>query len=379
MSLLPYNASTIERALESASSRDLSIPIADLWNPDTCPARLLPWLAWAMHVDNWEEAATEEQKRDSIRMSVHLHRKKGTPWALKRALSTLGLDIDLIDHHEQRELYAAYNPPRLDGTWRLDGSIKLRPLDVITGVPQLQHWAQFIVRLNLADVANPAIAAKLRALVEEWKPQRSWPLFINWLRIYFQITIGVDSHFVMQKRIWSPIWRGLKVTDRPQAIWKLGKDGEVARLGHFALDGTVMVGHHYGAVPGPRLRDVRVTTRSTLTKIVGFDTRPRQRLAPSQTVVTPAPIVLGRWARRLDGAWKVGTPTKLGWFRLDGAVRLPHHPMSDGSRLDGTWPLRNPQHEIPDPALLGRVCLDGTWKVGGPAQPTSYIVSTKDN
>lgn len=379
MSLLPYNASRIERALESAGSLDIQTPLADLWNPDTCPAALLPWLAWAMHVDNWEDAATEEQKRDAIRMSVHLHRKKGTPWALKRALSTLGLEIDLIDQHEQRALYATFDPPRLNGSWKLDGSVSLRPLDVITGVPQLQHWAQFIVRLNLADVSNPAIAAKLRALVEEWKPQRSWPLFINWLRIYFQITIGVQSRFIMQKRIWSPIWNGLKVTARPEAVWKLGKDGEFAKLGHFALDGVVKIGRAYGAVPGPKLRNVRVTTHSTLTKVIGIDTRPRQRLGLQRTVLTPAPVKLGHWPRRLDGTWSVGTPVRLGRFRLDGAARLPRYLLTDGPRLDGSWNLHAPQHEVPDPALLGRVCLDGTWKVGGPAQPTSYIVSTKDN
>jgi P2-related tail formation protein len=51
-SLLPPNVSGLERALEQASARvgDIPVPIDPLWNPATCPARLLPWLAWALSV-----------------------------------------------------------------------------------------------------------------------------------------------------------------------------------------------------------------------------------------------------------------------------------------------------------------------------------------
>ncbi|CAM3790536.1 phage tail protein I [Castellaniella denitrificans] len=375
MSLLPYNATAFERALDAATPLALPTPIADLWNPDTCPRDALPWLAWALHVDNWEDAATESQQRDAIRMSVLLHRKKGTPWALKRALSTLGLGIELIDQHEQQVMYAQYNPPRLDGTWKLDGSRKIMPLSAITGIPQVQHWAQFIVRLNLADVSNPAVLTKLRALVEEWKPQRSWPLFTYLLRIYFTVTIGAESHFVMQKRVHAPIWSGLTITTRPGFVWKLGRNGTAVKLGQFKLDGSVQIGKLYGAVPGPKLKSARVESSAALAKYISIDTRPRQRLGLSHTVRTPDPVTLHKRPRKLDGTWKVGTGTKLGQFKLDGTP-LPRNPMTEGPRL-GRFKLRNPAHDIPDPAYAGRVKLDGTWKVGGPAQPDSRIVSTR--
>ncbi|KXA71046.1 phage tail protein I [Bordetella hinzii] len=375
MSLLPFNATAAERAIAAATPLALPTPIADLWNPDTCPAAALPWLAWALHVDNWDDAATEAQQRDAIRMSVALHRKKGTPWAVKRALSTLGLEVDLIDQHEQQAMYAVYNPPRLDGTWKLDGSKKIMPLGAVTGIPQVQHWAQFIVRLNLADVQDAAILRKLRALINEWKPARSWPLFVYWLRIYFTVTLGVGSRFVMQKRIHAPVWNGLTITTRPGAVWKLGRDGATARLGHFALDGSVQVGKLYGAVAGPKLKSVRVASRAALAKFVPIDTRPRQRLGLSRTVRTPDPVTLHKRPRRLDGTWTVGTPTKLGRFRLDGTP-LAHNPMTEAPRL-GHFKLRNPAHDVPDPAYAGRVKLDGTWRVGGPAQPSSRIVSTR--
>jgi phage tail P2-like protein len=378
MSLLPCNATAAERALDAATPLTLPTPIADLWNPDTCPVAALPWLAWALHVDNWEDAATEAQQRDAIRMSVQLHRKKGTPWAVKRALSTLGLDVDLIDQQEQQAIYAQHNPPRLDGTWQLDGSVKIMPLGAITGIPQLQHWAQFIVRLNLADVTNAVIMAKLRALIDEWKPQRAWPLFVYWLRFYFTVTIGAESRFVMQKRIFSPIWGGLVITTRPGYIWKLGRDGEYAKLdGTWQLDGSVKIGKQYGYIPGPKLKSARVASHSALTKRVPVAMRPRQRLVPLRTITTPVPVKLGRTIRKLDGTWKIGVPLKLdGTWALDGSRRIKPHPMFTAPKL-GAFKLRPPSQIIPDPTQVGRLTLDGSWKVGGPAQPESRIVSTR--
>lgn len=381
--LLPPNSSLLERAMAEVmaprldGSTDL---IRTLWSPDTCPVSLLPWLAWAMHVDNWDDAATEDQKRDSIRMSVHLHRKKGTPWAVKRALATLGLDIDVIDQQAQRAIYAEHNPPRLDGTWRLDGSVKIRPLDQITGVPQVQHWAQFIVRLNLADANNPAILARLRALIDEWKPQRSWPLFVYWLRIYFQITIGARWHFVLQKQVHAHIWSGLVITDCLEECWKLGRDGVAKRLdGSLRLDGSWQIGRLYSAITGPALRSARIQAHAAMTKVIPVDTRPRQRLLLDKAVLSVAPTKLGRWSRRLDGTWTIGTNIKLdGSWRLGDGTRLPCPTFTYGPRLDGTWRIRNHQRLVADTSRPGRLVLDGTWRLGGPAQPLSDIQITRN-
>ena len=48
-SLLPINATQLERDLESSLERasDLPVPIKDVWNADQCPEHLLPWLAWS--------------------------------------------------------------------------------------------------------------------------------------------------------------------------------------------------------------------------------------------------------------------------------------------------------------------------------------------
>lgn len=90
--LLPLNATPQERALALALSRlsDVPTPLETLWHPATCPAPLLPWLAWALSVDRWDSAWSDTVKRTTLAASVTLHQTKGTPAAVERALVASG-------------------------------------------------------------------------------------------------------------------------------------------------------------------------------------------------------------------------------------------------------------------------------------------------
>lgn len=88
-SLLPPNASKHERDVEAVISPPLSIPNRDIWNPDNCPEHLLPHLAWALSVDNWDSSWPIERKRQVIKDSVYIHRKKGTRDAVERVVSAI--------------------------------------------------------------------------------------------------------------------------------------------------------------------------------------------------------------------------------------------------------------------------------------------------
>jgi phage tail P2-like protein len=96
-SLLPFNASALEKTVEQSICRaaTISVPINTLWNAYTCPSALLPWLAWAMSVDDWDSAWGENTKRDLIANSVQIHREKGTLAAIERVLSVLGIVADI--------------------------------------------------------------------------------------------------------------------------------------------------------------------------------------------------------------------------------------------------------------------------------------------
>lgn len=93
--LLPENASPLERALAEAVARISDVPILsrEVWNSQTCPSALLPWLAWAFGVDDWDTNWTDAQKRGAISASVAVHRRKGTIGAVKTALAGLGFDV----------------------------------------------------------------------------------------------------------------------------------------------------------------------------------------------------------------------------------------------------------------------------------------------
>ncbi|QDQ24927.1 phage tail protein I [Chitinimonas arctica] len=137
--LLPSNATALERAVadSTASPLDPSV-LRTLWSADHCPAPLLPYLAWAMSVDGWAYALTDAPRRQLIRESLALHRKKGTPWAIQRALGILGFaEARLIEH------------------------------------PPGAHWAEFDVQLMLRNAEDQAAVGNALNVIALWKPERS--------------------------------------------------------------------------------------------------------------------------------------------------------------------------------------------------------------
>ncbi len=102
MSLLPPNSTPLERALERATAPGLDPDvIRTLWNPATCPAHLLPWLAWAVSVDEWDDSWDEGTQRRVIAASIPIHRRKGTVAAVRAALTVLGHRVHLVEWWKQ--------------------------------------------------------------------------------------------------------------------------------------------------------------------------------------------------------------------------------------------------------------------------------------
>lgn len=152
-SLLPANATRLERAIETLISQmlDLHCPVGALWSPQACPSALLPYLAWALSVDEWDSSWTEARKREVIAASIEIQRHKGTPWAIRRSLDLLG--------YGSAQIFERYAASRLDGTWLLDGSRSLSTSD---------HWAEYRVYLD-APITNKQ-AARVRKLLSSVAP-----------------------------------------------------------------------------------------------------------------------------------------------------------------------------------------------------------------
>ncbi|MGY0794313.1 phage tail protein I [Azospirillum argentinense] len=100
--LRPPNATPLDTALAitGAAASDIPVPLATLWNPQTCPAALLPWLAWTLSVDVWDPDWPEATKRSVIARSFDVHRLKGTRGAVVRALEPLGVSLSIVEWWE---------------------------------------------------------------------------------------------------------------------------------------------------------------------------------------------------------------------------------------------------------------------------------------
>lgn len=146
--ILPPSSTPLERALDQESAvRIAALPsiVASLWNADTCPPALLPYLAWAMSVDEWNDGWGIEKKRAVIKESRYIHQHKGTLSAIKRALTAIGQpDATIIE----RGNYIRHNGAALrDGTHTRSGSGGWASYRVILTQPVTIDMAQQIKRL----------------------------------------------------------------------------------------------------------------------------------------------------------------------------------------------------------------------------------------
>lgn len=97
-SLLPPNASALDRAAEKVIAARLSAipqPHRALWNPDTCPASLLPWLAWTMGVEAWRTDWPEAVKRALVRNAIKVQRQRGTIKSVRDTVASFGGAISI--------------------------------------------------------------------------------------------------------------------------------------------------------------------------------------------------------------------------------------------------------------------------------------------
>ena len=181
--LLPLNATQQERDIETSTARLSEIPVetGKLWSPDTCPADLLPWLAWALSVDEWNTDWSESTKRDFIKQSATVHRHKGTVGAVRNALASLGITIDFLEWFDDVH------------------DIALAPIH--SAVPHtfvFIAWANENPYTSNEVVLNPQLYATARRVVEQVKPVRSHFDFLVGAKMNAHTQIGVASTGLIQ-------------------------------------------------------------------------------------------------------------------------------------------------------------------------------------
>lgn len=162
MSLAPPNSTSPERALFGAVEEAfdaIEVPIARLWDADSCPAELLAYLAWALSVDEWDPDWPEETRRDVIRASANVHRHKGTLGAIRDAVAAAGygdstivegMDVDFHDGEITRDGTRNYGTAVHWATYRI---YLTRPL-TIDQADSLRRILDFVApaRCHLAEL-----------------------------------------------------------------------------------------------------------------------------------------------------------------------------------------------------------------------------------
>ncbi|WP_447881925.1 phage tail protein I [Serratia fonticola] len=157
-SLLPASASTLERlaATACADATNLAVPLRDLWNPDKCPGKFLPYLAWAFSVDRWDEKWSLAEKRKAVKDAFYIHRRKGTIAAIRIVIESMGYSMSI------EEWWQVADPA---GTFRLtidvnDIGITEEMVDELERVigdtkPVSRHIAQ--ISLSMKTIGNAYI------------------------------------------------------------------------------------------------------------------------------------------------------------------------------------------------------------------------------
>ncbi len=140
---------------------DLDLTKLLIYRVDELQEDALHLLGWQFHImgaEGWDLVDTPEERRALIKRAIDLHRHRGTPWAIREAIKSLGyadaeivegLDVALYDgdrNHSGAETYGG-------GT----------------------RWAMFRVLLDLGEDKG-VDATRIRQLVdliESWKNARS--------------------------------------------------------------------------------------------------------------------------------------------------------------------------------------------------------------
>lgn len=106
-SLLPPNATKLEKNIEQIGQRttQLPIPFVELHRVELCPVQFLAWLAWDHRVEYWRSDWNEAEKRQAISESKAFNAQRGTRSSIENLISKSANNYQLKAWHE-------FNPPQ---------------------------------------------------------------------------------------------------------------------------------------------------------------------------------------------------------------------------------------------------------------------------
>lgn len=192
-SLLPVGSSALESAVEKVIAEISALPVAlrQLCNPATCPAKFLPWLAWAFSVDRWDEQWPEVVKRQAISDAYFIHRHKGTINALRRVVEPFGYLIRVIEWWQTDDI---------PGTFRIDigvqdsGITEETFLEIERLIADAKPLSRHLLGLNIT--LDTQGAAYVGAITYSGDALTVYPYFPETITVSVPQVAGAGIHFI---------------------------------------------------------------------------------------------------------------------------------------------------------------------------------------
>ncbi len=352
--LLPQNQMPLEAALVNAAELPLNPErIAALWDAEVCPVALLPWLAWALSVDEWDDAWTEGRKRAAVLQAVQLHRKKGTPWAVLRALEVHGYPgCELIEYAEFHRAWQETAGLYMDGTWGMDG--RFMAPNIIDGSAAmrravLNHWAQYAIRVNAAEeIWNRDAQRGIAQVAKRYAPARAHLVaLVGLLRWGHRMKSGMRGQTRLRvsfsgcTRLTSSRMRHM------DGCWIMDADKHVPVMdATWAMDGSRAMQNTY---VGLYMDGGSIQLKQRLRMRLGFhagSSRSSVRAMASKDVVMDGCLRMN--THTLSGTWSMGHGQnmaeaqfqRLGLDRMNGTAAMGHVGNANAIWMHGTVTVR---------------------------------------
>lgn len=168
-SLLPPTSTALERAIEQAIGRVANIPIdlpSYLWNPMICPENQLPYMAWGLSIDAWDEDWPLAVRRQRVASALDIQRRKGTVKSVRDVVASFGGSMAL---REWWQTSPRGEPYTFDIVITVGGSFGAMPAsyidDIIGEVSRTKPVrAHFTVTQGFSADAGILLAAAVRPM-----------------------------------------------------------------------------------------------------------------------------------------------------------------------------------------------------------------------
>ena len=163
-SLLPQSEDSKLKAIDLAyETRVAKIKqelqaISTLAQPKRAAERFLPYLAHSHQVTFWSDELTLDEKRAIIDFSIHLHRKKGTLFAVKEVLKRLNIDVKFYEWFEYEGLPYHFKID-VDFISRPAGKEELRLIEEFIEIYKNEKSVLELISVKLKSDLNEKVAS----------------------------------------------------------------------------------------------------------------------------------------------------------------------------------------------------------------------------